>query len=246
MSYIVEMNSISKLYDGICAVNSVNLCIKKGEIYALVGQNGAGKTTIIKMLTGLTLPDQGSIKLFQSDNLNAMRRRIGALVETPAFYDHLTGEENLMFMNLLCSDQAPRFDLDTVLKLVGLDHARSKKVKKYSLGMRQRLGIALSLIGSPDFLILDEPINGLDPIGIREMQSLFLRLNREFGITILISSHILGELYKVATRYGVVANGKLVSEICFEDLKKQKSDCDQAAFEAYLIGFMEQTVHPGS
>ncbi len=238
MSIIVETNLLSKEYEKTCIVDSVNMRITKGEIYALVGRNGAGKTTIMKMITGLVEPSRGTVKLFESSNLDVERQRIGSIVEAPAFFGNLTAEQNIKLMQSLCSNTS-KWDVDDVLNIVGLENNRKKKAKNYSLGMKQRLGIALALVGSPELLILDEPINGLDPVGIKEVQDTLIRLNRDFGTTILISSHILGELYKIATRYGVVANGKLLQEISFGEWKTQNPLSNQSDFEAFLIDLME-------
>lgn len=238
MPNIVETSSLSKEYDKTYVVDSINMHIKKGEIYALVGKNGAGKTTVMKMITGLVEPSNGSIKLFQSPNLDMERHRIGSIIEAPAFYGNLTAEENLRLMKTLC-DNTSKHDIDALWSIVGLEDSRRKKVKNYSLGMKQRLGIAMALVGSPELLILDEPINGLDPVGIKEIQRMLLHLNKDFGTTILISSHILGELYKVAARYGVMASGKLTQEISFDEWKFQNPMSNQSDFESYLIGLME-------
>ena len=221
MEYIVRTNGICKKYRGFSALNGVNMNIKKGSIYGFVGKNGAGKTTMIRLLTGLQNPTSGSFELFGIKNddkkIRLARKRMGAVVETPALFLNMTAADNLkqQYINL----GLPNYDdLDELLKLVGLSDTGRKKVKNFSLGMRQRLGIAVALVGNPDFIILDEPVNGLDPQGIIEIRELILKLNKEQGITILISSHILDELGKLATDYGFIDKGVMVKEMSAEEL----------------------------
>lgn len=236
MSYILKTLELSKHYNNVFAVNSVNINIKKGEIYGLVGRNGAGKTTIMKMIAGLTIPSRGSFELFDSKDLNQQRGKIGCIIETPALYDNMTAEQNLDIMMSILPEN-PQFNVNSTLNIVGLQEVKNKKVRKFSLGMKQRLGIALSLLGSPEFLILDEPINGLDPIGIKDLRELILKLNQNFGLTILISSHILGELFKLASSYGIISNGKLVAELHSEDIERLSLKIEN--MEEYIIGLME-------
>ncbi len=235
---VLETHGLSKEYKRSFAVNKVDITIKQGEIYGLIGKNGAGKTTLIRMITGLARPSSGFLRLFESDNLDLQRKRIGAVVDTPAVHAGLSARQNLcLYTKLLGLDDDK---IDETLALVGLSEVEKKKVKSFSLGMKQRLGIAICLIGNPDFLILDEPINGLDPTGIREMRELFLRLNRENGITMLISSHILGELSKIATCYGVLNKGTLVEQFTSDELNSRCKRCikisvDDTVKAAYIL-----------
>ena len=199
------------------------MTIRKGDIYGFIGKNGAGKTTLIRLITGLIHKTNGEIELFggsSESELNAARAMVGSLIETPAFYGNMTVRENLEVSRLV-RNIAGKSCIDEVLKLVGLEDTGKKKVKNFSLGMRQRLGIANALIGNPRILILDEPINGLDPMGIVEIRELLKKVNREKDVTILISSHILGELSELATCYGIISNGKLIEEISAEALNEK-------------------------
>ena len=223
MSYIFETENLCKYYGKFKAVDGLNMSIPKGSIYGFVGKNGAGKTTLMRMLCGLQKPTSGSYKLFDTKfddkNINQKRKKMGAVVETPAIFGDLSARDNLKLqcMNVGISDKNK---IDEVLSLVGLTDVGRKKAKKFSLGMRQRLGIAMSLIVEPEFLILDEPINGLDPQGISEIRELIYKLNKERGITILISSHILDELAKLATYYGFIDNGRIIKEMSATELEK--------------------------
>lgn len=199
------------------------MTIRKGDIYGFIGKNGAGKTTLIRLITGLIHKTNGEIELFggsSESELNAARAMVGSLIETPAFYGNMTARENLEVSRLV-RNIAGKSCIDEVLKLVGLEDTGKKKVKNFSLGMRQRLGIANALIGNPRILILDEPINGLDPMGIVEIRELLKKVNREKDVTILISSHILGELSELATCYGIISNGKLIEEVSAEALNEK-------------------------
>lgn len=218
MSYVLQTSNLTKKYKKQTALNNVNINIKKGDIYGLIGKNGAGKTTLMKIVCGLIHSTHGEIKLFESTDLNKQRKRIGCVIEQPVIYPLMTAREILTYYNKLLgiSDYS---NIDDLLELVGLENAGSKKTKNFSLGMKQRLSIAISLIGNPDFLILDEPINGLDPSGILEIRELLLKLNYERDITILISSHILGELTKVTTKYGIIKDGNLIDEFESKDLE---------------------------
>lgn len=210
MDYIVETNALTKKYGSRAVVNGISIHVKRGDIYGLIGKNGAGKTSLMKLLLGLTLPDSGSISFFGGLNLNDARAKTGSLIEAPALYKNETAYENLKRLSLLsgsCEEEISR-----LLELTGLSDTGKKKVKAFSLGMRQRLGIALALSGHPQLLILDEPVNGLDPAGIKEIRDLILELNRQ-GVTFIIASHLLDELGKVATHYGIIANGILVEEL---------------------------------
>ena len=221
MNYILQTNSLTKKYKNFQALNGLTMNVPKGSIYGFVGKNGAGKTTLIRLICGLQEPTSGSFSLYgirnDSKDIIKSRRRMGAVVETPSIYMDMTAEENLKHQYLILG--LPSFDcIQELLKLVGLDNTGEKKAKNFSLGMKQRLGIAIALAGDPDFLVLDEPVNGLDPQGIVEMRELILKLNREKQITVLISSHILDELSRLATHYGIIDNGRMVKELSAEEL----------------------------
>ena len=220
---VLKTYNVTKKYGEQIAVNNVNMTIRKGDIYGFIGQNGAGKTTLIRMITGLASKSGGEIELFgeSSENkLNEGRAYIGSIIETPAFYKNMTAKENLEVSRLV-RNISSKENIDEVLNLVGLGDTGKKKVKNFSLGMKQRLGIANALLGNPKILILDEPINGLDPMGIVEIRELLKKINKEKEITILISSHILGELSELATCYGIISNGKLIEEITSTQLKEK-------------------------
>ena len=228
MEYVLETNGLSKRYRDFTALNGLNMHIPKGSIYGFVGRNGAGKTTLIRLICGLQEPTSGSFTLYGVKNTDAKieraRRRMGAVVESPAVYPDMTAEENLRQQYLVLG--MPSADgIAELLHLVGLDGTGKKKVKNFSLGMHQRLGIAVALAGNPDFLVLDEPVNGLDPQGIIEMRELILKLNREHGITVLISSHILDELSRLATHYGFIDGGHMVKEMSAEELEMRCRKC---------------------
>lgn len=223
MEYILETHNLEKRYKKFNVLNGLNLHIEKGSIYGLIGKNGAGKTTLIRIICGLQTPTNGSYKIYGISNNDKkiinVRKRVGAIIESPSIYLDMTAENNLKLQHKIIG--LPSYDgLEEILKLVGLDKTGNKKAKHFSLGMKQRLGIAISLVGNPDFLILDEPINGLDPEGIIEIRELILKLNKEKGITFLISSHYLDELSKVATNYGFLNQGKIVKEISSVELEK--------------------------
>lgn len=221
MEYVLTTSGLSKKYGKFNALNNLTMHIPKGAIYGLVGRNGAGKTTLIRLICGLQNPTKGHYSIYgvknNSKDIVKARRRMGAVVETPAIYLDMTAEDNLkqqcLILGIPSDDVIPE-----ILKLVGLENAEKKKAKNFSLGMKQRLGIAVALVGNPDFLVLDEPVNGLDPQGIIEMRELILKLNREYQITVLISSHILDELSRLATHYGFVDKGRLVKEISASEL----------------------------
>lgn len=222
MEYVLETKALGKRYQNFTAMNGLNMHIPKGAIYGFIGRNGAGKTTLIRLICGLQEPTSGEYTLYGVKNtdvrLNRSRRRMGAVVETPSIYLDMTAEQNLrqQYKTLgLPSEKGIR----ELLHLVGLDNTGKKKAKNFSLGMRQRLGIAVAMAGDPDFLVLDEPINGLDPQGIIEMRELILKLNQERGITVLISSHILDELSRLATHYGFIDAGHMVKEMSAEELE---------------------------
>lgn len=220
---VLKTHNITKKYGDQLANDNINMTIRKGDIYGLIGRNGAGKTTLIRLITGLAHKTNGDLELFGKSteiDLNKGRAMIGSLIETPAFYGNMTARENLEVSRLV-RDIAGKHCVDEVLKLVGLVSTDKKKFKNFSLGMKQRLGIANALLGNPRILILDEPINGLDPMGIIEVRELLKRINKEKDITILISSHILGELSELATCYGIINNGKLLEEISQDELKEK-------------------------
>ncbi len=218
MEYIIETHALVKRYGDKQAVNRVSMHVKKGDIYGLIGKNGAGKTSLMKLLLGLTSPNEGQITLLGRRELDRSRRKIGSLIETPAFYKNETALENLKRFALLTP--TPEEEIRSILRLVGLGDTGRKKAGAFSLGMKQRLGIAIALLGNPELLILDEPINGLDPSGIKEIRDIILELNGK-GVTFLISSHLLDELGKIATGYGIVADGVLVEEITAKELAEK-------------------------
>ena len=238
MEYVLETNGLSKRYRDFTALNGLNMHIPKGSIYGFVGRNGAGKTTLIRLICGLQEPTSGSFTLYGVKNTDAKieraRRRMGAVVESPAVYPDMTAEENLRQQYLVLG--MPSADgIAELLHLVGLDGTGKKKVKNFSLGMRQRLGIAVALAGNPDFLVLDEPVNGLDPQGIIEMRELILKLNREHGITVLISSHILDELSRLATHYGFIDGGHMVKEMSAEELELRCRKCTRVEADSSKV-----------
>lgn len=240
MEYILRTNNLTKILEGNKVVSNVSLNIKKGEVYGFLGPNGAGKTTIMKMMTTLIKPTEGEIEIFGEKLTNTsyeVLKRIGSIIEYPVFYDKLTARENL---ELHCEYMGyhNKKDIDKALELVNLKDINSKSVKDFSLGMKQRLGIARAIVTKPELLILDEPINGLDPVGIKEIRDLFKMLSKEYGTTILISSHILGEIEQIADTIGVITNGKLIEEVSMESIRGKNTeyveiatnDCKKAAY----------------
>lgn len=228
MEYVLQTNRLIKKYKHFQALNGLTMNVPKGSIYGFVGKNGAGKTTLIRLICGLQEPTCGDFTLYGIRNddkaITGSRRRMGAIVETPAIYLDMTAEDNLKQQYLILG--LPSYDeIPKLLKLVGLENAGKKKAKNFSLGMKQRLGIAIALAGDPDFLVLDEPINGLDPQGIVEIRELILKLNRENQITILISSHILDELSRLATHYGIIDSGRMVKELSSTELYNACRKC---------------------
>ena len=221
--YVIETRNLSKIYSKDTVVNSVDMHVEKGKIYGLLGKNGAGKTTTMCMLLNLTSPSSGEILLFGKNPgkySTEVYSKIGSIIETPGFYENLTAYENLKVLAKLRGNYNPQ-NINLVLEMVNLENAKSKKFKDFSLGMKQRLGIAAAIMHTPELLILDEPINGLDPIGIKEIRTLLKRLTHEFGITILISSHILSEIENIADIIGFMDEGVLIEEISKEDLFKR-------------------------
>lgn len=228
MEYILTAENLGKQYRHFKALNGLTMHVPKGAIYGFVGRNGAGKTTLIRLICGLQELTSGSFTLYgiknTDKNIVKSRRRMGAVVETPSIYLDMTAEDNLKQQYQVLG--LPSFDdIPELLKLVGLENTGKKKAKNFSLGMKQRLGIAIALAGDPDFLVLDEPINGLDPQGIIEMRELILKLNRERQITVLISSHILDELSRLATHYGIIDAGHMVKELSAEELEAACRKC---------------------
>ena len=228
MEYCLTAERLSKHYRHFKALDGLSIHVPKGSIYGLVGRNGAGKTTLIRLICGLQSPTSGEYILYGKRNtekgITEARRRMGAVVETPSIYSDMTAEENIRQQYQILG--IPSFDgIRELLELVGLEDVGKKKAKNFSLGMRQRLGIAVALAGDPDFLILDEPANGLDPEGIIEMRELILRLNRERQITVLISSHILDELSRLATHYGFLDQGRMVKELSAQELESACQKC---------------------
>jgi ABC-2 type transport system ATP-binding protein len=215
MEYYLQTNKLTKRYGTYDAVKELNVHLKKGAIYGLIGPNGAGKTTLMKMIAGFATPTYGEINLLVDPE---GQRRIGCLIENPGLYPGMSAYDN-MKLKAIAMGLFDEKEIYNILDFVGLAKERKKKTKNYSLGMKQRLGIALALIGNPDFLILDEPINGLDPQGILEIRELILKLNRDRDMTIMISSHILEELSKVATDFGIIKSGQLIMEVTAEELK---------------------------
>ena len=228
MEYVLATQGLSKHYKDFKALDGLTMHVPKGSIYGFVGRNGAGKTTLIRLICGLQQPTAGTYTLYGTDSrekgIAAIRRRMGAVVETPSIYLDLTAEDNLKeqfrVLGVPSDDGIP-----ALLKLVGLGDTGKKKARNFSLGMKQRLGIAVALAGDPDFLVLDEPVNGLDPQGIIEIRELILKLNRERKITVLISSHILDELSKLATHYGFIDSGRIVKELSARELEAACRKC---------------------
>ena len=223
MNYIIQTTDLVKKFPNKLAVDHVNMHVQKGDIYGLIGRNGAGKTTIMKMILGTLFPTEGEITLFGETNLNVQRRKIGSLIEAPGLYRGCTAYENMKRFSLLYGGTDE--DIRELLEFVGLANTGKMKVGHFSLGMKQRLGIALALLGNPEILVLDEPINGLDPAGIKEIRDIIHKLNKEKGITFVVSSHLLDELGKIATRYGILSDGQLVDEISAHELLERCKTC---------------------
>ncbi len=252
MEYVLQTNSLTKKYKEFKVLNGLSMNVPKGAIYGFVGKNGAGKTTLIRLICGLQPATGGEFTLYgvkgTDREIGKARRRMGAVVETPSLYLDMTARDNLRQQYRIL--ELPSCEgMEELLNLVGLGDVGRKKVRHFSLGMRQRLGIAVALAGDPDFLVLDEPVNGLDPQGIIEIRELILKLNRERQITVLVSSHILGELSKIATCYGFIDRGMLVKEISAGELWRECRKClcltvsDTRALARVLDGMgMEYTV----
>lgn len=241
MDYMLQTMDLSKKYGKTMALDKLTMRVPKGSIYGLIGINGAGKTTLMRVICGLQEPSEGSYRIDgimgTEKKIVSVRRRMGAVVESPAIYLDMTAEDNLKQQCLTLGIRADK-SIPELLRMIGLENAGKKHARQYSLGMKQRLGIAVALIGNPDFLILDEPINGLDPIGIIEMRELIQKLNRERKITVLISSHILDELSRVATHYGFIDQGHMIREVSAEEMNAEmKGDLEE--YFINLIGGKE-------
>ena len=222
---VIQTMGLSKRYRDKWAVDHLDLRVEQGDIYGFIGRNGAGKSTALKLLCGLVRPTEGEALIFDKPIHDSVaRRRVGALIEQPGLYPDLSGRENLRLYATLLGLDSPERRADEIMETVGLSPKEKKPVKHYSMGMKQRLGVGLALLGGPDLLLLDEPINGLDPEGIREMRELLSELNQERGLTIVISSHILGELSKIATRYGIIQQGRMVEQITSAELEQKCTD----------------------
>lgn len=217
---VIKMNSISKKIRNTVILNDLNMTVYENDIYGFIGQNGAGKSTTMKIIMSLVKETQGQLELFESTDNQVNRGRIGAIIEQPAFYPYMTAYENLQYY-IKFKGIVEANSIENVLKMVGLENAATKKYKNYSLGMKQRLGLALALINNPDLLILDEPLNGLDPQGIAELRETLRHLNKKYGITMVISSHILDELEMIATRYGFIHKGHMIEEITVDELHEK-------------------------
>lgn len=226
MSYILKTEELTKTYSNKNAVDHLSIQINKGDIYGLIGRNGAGKTTLMRLVLGLAHKTSGSIYLFEGEESypSENKNRIGSLIENATFYSNLTARQNLRYYQLAKGITDSK-EIDRALKLVRMNETGKVKFKNFSLGMKQRLGIALAILNHPDFVILDEPINGLDPIGISEIRDIIKELNEKYGMTILVSSHILSELYLVATRFCFIEKGKLIKEISKEELELECNNC---------------------
>lgn len=216
MEYVLRTKSLTKKFGSKIAVNAVDMNVAKGDIYGFIGRNGAGKTTAMKLILGLLNATEGEIELFGGEPLEKARGRIGSLIEAPGIYKNCTAYENMKRFSIIYGGTDK--DIAQLLKFVGLENTGNKKAGRFSLGMKQRLGMAIAMLGNPEFLILDEPINGLDPEGIKDVRNAVLNLNEQKGVTFLISSHLLDELAKIVTRYGIINNGVLTEEISAEDL----------------------------
>lgn len=216
MEYVIETQNLVKQYKEKFAVDDISIHVKRGDIYGLIGKNGAGKTTLMKLILGLAEPTKGKVFIFGNEELNAGRRKIGSLIEAPGLYKSCTAYENMMRFSVLYG--SPESEIRPILEKVGIANTGKKKAGEFSLGMRQRLGLAIAFLAHPEILVLDEPINGLDPAGIKEIRDIIIELNNA-GVTFIISSHLLDELAKVVTTYGIIINGKLTEEISAKDLQ---------------------------
>ncbi len=217
--FVLQTHGLSKRFGRKLVVNDLDLNIKKGDIYGFIGPNGAGKTTVMKVILGLLFATAGSVSLFgESQNIKNLRR-VGSLIESPGLYGNCTAFENMKRFSILSG--GTDLEIHEILELVGLREATYKKVRTFSLGMKQRLGIAIALLGNPELMVLDEPVNGLDPMGMKDVRDIILRINQERGVTFFISSHLLGELEKISTVYGIIRYGVLTEEITAEALAEK-------------------------
>jgi ABC-2 type transport system ATP-binding protein len=237
MEYILTTENLTKIYGEKRAADSVSLHIKKGDVYGLIGRNGAGKTTILKMICGLSCPTSGSITFEGKTGaeLSKQMHKIGSLIETPGLFPKMSAYQNIKIKCILCGKNDDAY-IKSLLKQVGLEKAGRKPTQSFSLGMKQRLGIALALVGDPELIVLDEPINGLDPQGIAEMREIIHKLSKERGMTVIVSSHILDELAKVADAFGIINDGKLIDEFTVEELE---SRCSK--YTVLKVGEIEKT-----
>lgn len=242
--YVLVTEDVTKVYGKHKAVNRVSMHVEKGAIYGFIGKNGAGKTTFMRMVAGLAAPTMGQMELFGSKELERQRIRIGTLIENPGAFGNMTARENLEVVRRQFGI-TDKHVVEGMLEFVGLAGTGKKKVKNFSMGMKQRLGIGIALFRNPDFLILDEPINGLDPEGIIEIRELLLKLNREREITILISSHILGELSKIATHYGIIRDGALIEEFGAKELADRCRRCHKVIVDntELAANILEEKLH---
>jgi len=219
--YVLKTNHLTKRYHGVNILQDVQVTLEAGKIYGLIGQNGAGKTTLMRLISGLAFPTEGNIELFglSGGSLPDERQKLGCMIEYPTFIPYMTAEENLTYYRIIKGEPSKTI-VEELLNIVGLSDTRKKKAKNFSLGMKQRLGIAIALLGEPELLILDEPINGLDPIGVVEIRNLLTSLCEERQMTILISSHNLPELYQMATNYLIIHQGKIMQSLTLEELEE--------------------------
>lgn len=245
MEYVLRTDNLTKKYKNFTALNGLTMNVPKGSIYGFVGCNGAGKTTLIRIICGLQEPTSGTYELYGVKNtnreINNFRKRMGAVVETPSIYLDMTAKENIRQQYRILGIKSDD-GIAELLHTVGLENAGNKKASDFSLGMRQRLGIAVALAGNPDFIVLDEPTNGLDPQGIIEMRELILSLNRDHGITVLISSHILDELSRLATHYGFIDSGRMIKEMSAKDVCfSHDADSNNGSLESYYMNLIGGT-----
>ena len=222
MEYILTTDNLTKIYGDKRAADAISLHIKKGDVYGLIGRNGAGKTTVLKMICGLSCPSSGSVTFEgkKGSALSSEMHKIGSLIESPGLFLKMSAYQNLKIKCILCGKNNDEY-IKSLLRQVGLESVAKKQVQGFSLGMKQRLGIALALVGDPEFIVLDEPINGLDPQGIAEMREIIHKLSKEQGMTVIVSSHILDELAKVANAFGIINDGKLIDEFTSEQLEER-------------------------
>lgn len=219
MESILKTANIVKKYGNRTVLKNINMNINKGDIYGFIGKNGAGKTTFMRVVLSLTPKDSGDVIYYDNKSINDIGLKVGSLIESPGLYKNASAYENMKRFSILYG--ADESKINEILNMVGLDNTGKRKAKDFSLGMRQRLGIAIALLGEPELLILDEPINGLDPEGIKEIRDVIVKLNKEKNITFLISSHLLDELSKIVTKYGIINNGELIEEISAKELNEK-------------------------